>query len=640
MAKEGINDLSLFWVSKGAKIINKDQVIIRKIIYIDPTSIYIHCFVLFFNHSAMNIKRPLLMAMVAFCFFIESNSFAQMSRVTDICAGICNADMAHPILFNGLIHFQANSASTGVELFQYDGQNAPSLLLDINPGVGNSNPADFLIYNSKLYFSADDGTHGRQLWVYDGIASPTMVFDFGTNFTNFKVLQDVLYVLANNRVWSYNETGNPSSVANLSTFSITGGTILGATATNIYFTASTAFSGNEVWRYTGSGIPSAMDINPGTGSSVISNTAIAVGTNFYFFANDGTHGDELWVHTGTGSPSMVYDINPAGNGAGGIGGIALLNGSIYFQGNDGTHGSEVWKYDGINTPSMLRDINPEANNASPGWFTVIDDVMYFNATDATHGSELWKYNGTNNPVMVEDVVDGSGSFNPEWIFEFDDKIYMRGDGDDGAGVEVWLYDPSLIVDEDPPVVTFSPADNSSGVDINTVLSLSFNEAVRLLNHDALDNDNVDDLVELKLNDASGMSVDFDAVVNNNEIIITPLTSLLEGQVYYWALKANVIEDVYDNVMTNVESAFFTTAFATGIHMAKDDVHAIIFPNPVKSGMSFQIDTDKKIESYRIRNALGIQIHEGSTLTTIDEPGLYYIELLSEGKRWIRKVLVQ
>lgn len=581
------------------------------------------------------------MAVMAFCFCMGSNSSAQISRVTDICTGTCSSNMASPILFNGFIYFQATSATTGAELFQYDGQNAPTLLLDINAGVANSNPADFLIYNSKLYFSADDGINGRQLWVYDGLTPPSMVYNFGANFTNFKVLQNVLYVLANNRVWSYSGTGTPASVANLSTFSITGGTILGATATNIYFTASTAFSGNEVWRYTGAGLPSVMDINPGAGSSVVSTTAIAVGSNFYFIANDGTHGNELWVHTGTGSPSIVYDIHPTGNGANGEGGIAVLNGSIYFQGNDGVHGAEVWKYDGTNTPSMLTDIYPGSNNASPSWFTVIDEVMYFNATDASHGAELWKYDGTHTPTLVQDVVTGSGSFNPEWLFEFDDKIYMRGDGDDGAGVELWHYDPSVVIDQDPPVVTFNPLDNSSAIDINATLLLTFNEAVRLINDDALDNDNVDDLVELRLNNASGMPVDFDATVSDDEITITPTTPFLEGQVYYWALKANVIEDLYDNAITNVESAFFTTAFATGLNAAEDSRKYVVFPNPVKSGMSWQIDhAGVKIETYRVCNALGMSIYEGSSLTPIDEPGLYYIECQGEGKRWISKLLVQ
>jgi ELWxxDGT repeat protein len=584
------------------------------------------------------MKSHLLSSAILLMFILPARSHAQMTRVADICAGACSSNLASPALFNGKVYFQANSASAGFEVWEYDGTNAPTLLLDINSGAASSSPKDFLVYNSKLYFSADDGTNGRQLWVYDGINPPSMVYNFGVNFTNFRVLQTTLYILANNNVWSYTGTGSPSSVANLGTFGITGGEIIGATTTNIYFTASTAASGNEVWRYTGSGLPTILDINPGTGSSVISNAAAALGNALYFFANNGTNGDELFMHNGTGSASLVSDINTSGNGASGTGGIAVFNSNIYFRANDGTNGNEVWKYDGTNAPTMLMNINTGAANADPAWFAVINNVLYFNATDATHGAELWKYDGTNNPTLVEDVVAGTGSLSPQWIFEFNSKVYMRGDGNDGSGAELWLYIPAT--DSTPPVVTFDPSNNSTGIAIISLITLTFDEPIRLLNDDPIQNTDVANLIEFRLNNATGALVSFTGTFNGtaNEMVITPDAALLNGQVYYVALKANGIEDASNNAITALQSSSFTTEVITSTTSVQLNESFTLYPNPVAAGE--RLFSDKSIEKVSVMNARGIQLYQSTSLRSIDTPGLYYVEFEVEGKRFMQKIIVQ
>ncbi len=109
-----------------------------------------------------------------------------------------------------------------------------------------------------------------------------------------------------------------------------------------------------------------------------------------------------------------------------------------------------------------------------------------------------------------------------------------------------------------PVVTFTPADAALHLDVTTKPRISFNEPVRLINNTALSNTNVDALVELRLNNASGTAVTFDATVSGNDIIITPTANLLNNQKYYVALKANSVEDMSDNAVTALQSATFTT----------------------------------------------------------------------------------
>ena len=56
-------------------------------------------------------------------------------------------------------------------------------------------------------------------------------------------------------------------------------------------------------------------------------------------------------------------------------------------------------------------------------------------------------------------------------------------------------------------------------------TIAFNESVRLLNNDAITNTNIDAVVEVRLNNASGTLVPFDATFASNTITIVPTTVL-------------------------------------------------------------------------------------------------------------------
>jgi len=119
---------------------------------------------------------------------------------------------------------------------------------------------------------------------------------------------------------------------------------------------------------------------------------------------------------------------------------------------------------------------------------------------------------------------------------------------------------SLNVDGISPTVVFSPLNSSTGVNTSSTISITFNEAIRLINNSAIDNASVDNLVELRLNDATGSAVPFDASINGQVITLTS-SALTNGQLYYVALKANTVEDLSDNAITTVQSISFTTLSA-------------------------------------------------------------------------------
>ncbi|WP_235922475.1 choice-of-anchor I family protein [Flavobacterium difficile] len=114
----------------------------------------------------------------------------------------------------------------------------------------------------------------------------------------------------------------------------------------------------------------------------------------------------------------------------------------------------------------------------------------------------------------------------------------------------------------PPSVTFLPSNSASNVATTIQPTLSFNEAIRLVDDSAITNSNVDALVELRLNNASGTQVPFDASISGNTITIVPTTNLNNGQQYYVALLANVVEDLNNNAINSLQASTFTTGNPT------------------------------------------------------------------------------
>lgn len=113
-------------------------------------------------------------------------------------------------------------------------------------------------------------------------------------------------------------------------------------------------------------------------------------------------------------------------------------------------------------------------------------------------------------------------------------------------------------DSVPPVVTFTPSNNATNVPTNTTINLTFNENVRLLNDAALTVNMIVQIVNLKINNATGISVPFNATVTENTITLAPITQLDFGQSYFVELLPNTVEDFANNAITTSQSVTFST----------------------------------------------------------------------------------
>lgn len=191
-------------------------------------------------------------------------------------------------------------------------------------------------------------------------------------------------------------------------------------------------------------------------------------------------------------------------------------------------GTQSWSYttDGT-TYVAFSDVLP--NNGDPALAT-----LDFSAITAAN-------NNPNFKLKVEFSLGLGGTSGNNRFDNFTAQGTTAGGGDTVA-----------------PIATFSPVTASANVATSVNPTISFNESVRLIDNSAITNTNVDALVQLRLNNATGTIVPFDATISGNIITIVPTNTLLNNQLYYVALLPNVIEDASNNAIAATQSATFTT----------------------------------------------------------------------------------
>lgn len=128
--------------------------------------------------------------------------------------------------------------------------------------------------------------------------------------------------------------------------------------------------------------------------------------------------------------------------------------------------------------------------------------------------------------------------------------------------------PAGGVDTTPPTVAYLPANNVNNASTTVNPTIIFNENVRLIDNSAINAANAQNLVELRLNNATGTVVPFTTTFANNAITVIPTPGLVPNQAYYLALKPNLVEDTSDNAVTATTSSTFTTA-GTSIALEKN-----------------------------------------------------------------------
>ena len=165
-------------------------------------------------------------------------------------------------------------------------------------------------------------------------------------------------------------------------------------------------------------------------------------------------------------------------------------------------------------------------------------------------------NGTD--IGFDATISGQViTINPTSDFTSEQVVYVAI----GATVED-IYDNALSAtnatfsagDIAGPVITFSPLNGATGVLNTGNVTITFDEAVRLLDDSVITDANVDALITLKDTNSAGADIAFDATIAGQVITIDPASDFTSEQVIYVGIGAS-LEDTSNNPISPANATF-------------------------------------------------------------------------------------
>ncbi len=209
--------------------------------------------------------------------------------VKDIGTGASYGSYLHDLTAVGsTLFFSAYVPASGYELWKSDGTAGGTVIVkDVRPGAGDGNPTGLTAAGGTLFFSADDGTNGAELWKSDGTSGGTvLVKDIraganGSGPQSFTAPQGVLYFTSDDgangtQVWTSDGTATGTVLVTPPGAATVAPQQMAVLASGkLFFAATTAATGNELWRLT---FPFADDFNRSNASTLGGNWVTQVGT--------------------------------------------------------------------------------------------------------------------------------------------------------------------------------------------------------------------------------------------------------------------------------------------------------------------------------------------------------------------------
>ncbi len=280
--------------------------------------------------------------------------------------------------------------------------------------------------------------------------------------------------------------------------------------------------------------------------------------------------------------SLVNLLNPSFSSVGGASIAHVAGGISLISHTDGTgQGFDVSNFNARNgdgAGTHLRFNDPIGGGLQFSLPTTghSDPVVRFSTRRSGSGAGLqyWFYTTDGVSFVAFDTIAPNNG-NPTLI-EFDFSAIAAADNNPDFALEVSFAQGSggtvgnnrfdnFTLDAVPsgvdliaPVAVFSPLNGAVNQSVNTVPTVTFNEAIQLAGGIAANNTNIDAAFELRLNNAMGSLVAFDATINGNVVSIAPTMSLNNGQTYWIGAVDGAIEDLAGNALGNGTAASFST----------------------------------------------------------------------------------
>jgi ELWxxDGT repeat protein len=193
----------------------------------------------------------------------------------------------------------------------------------------------------------------------------------------------------------------------------------------LYFTATTASSGTELWKLDASGNPQKLEIIAGTGSSNPANFT-KFNNNLYFSVLSGSTGAGLYkIDTTTGNPIKIVDAN--------VYETVIVNGEMYFR--TGDFGRDIKKIDASDNITQVSLGTLRAD----GPLTSVNNTLYFR-TYTVNGTALSKLDASGN-IVVFDNVPGTGSGGGvDHLTKVGNDLYFVAQETSASDLKIWKID--------------------------------------------------------------------------------------------------------------------------------------------------------------------------------------------------------
>ena len=174
-----------------------------------------------------------------------------------------------------------------------------------------------------------------------------------------------------------------------------------------------------------------------------------------------------------------------------------------------------------------------------------------------------EYSFSGSPIPFDATIDTAKkiiTINPTNNLIPGDIIYVSIDSvENSSDVATGLAAGTFSVDDTiPPNVLISPSNGSTNIEADAIITIYFDEEIRLLNNTSITNINVDSLITLRDTNSNGADIAFDATIDiHNQLISINLNENLASEQAVYILIGPTVEDSYDNATSTTFSVFST-----------------------------------------------------------------------------------
>lgn len=342
--------------------------------------------------------------------------------------------------FGDHVYFAAPSESSNQALWRVlPDATGVEFVADVAPGAAGSTLGQYTVAGNWMFFAGDDASGVRRLWRTDGVVVEQVSTAVSDLTSMVGVGSSVFFFGSNDQgeagLWKSRGTSATTtevvSVEGLDAGQLT------ATTAGVFYTATEAHSGEELYFADGAGGAVLLELVPGAAGHKVKEL-VGLGNRLVFVSKGGLSSLRLWASDGTPAGTAPVLAEPDGFKAKPAD-LTAAAGLVWFTADDAEVGNEVFATNG--TPAgtgLVADVNPGPLNgsSSPGLFADVGGKLFFAADDGLSGREPWVSDGTlAGTHLLRDVIPGASGSEPSEVVAFDDRlVFATEESSHGSGL--------------------------------------------------------------------------------------------------------------------------------------------------------------------------------------------------------------